>query len=145
MRGLHRYPQLAVDPDSDDEVLAEILFRGKSISGDGVVLVAKLPDGEIVSSPLGNTTNHVYYQENRRRKCFTSLKELLPHVYREDILLLRRRMNRYFRLNPEVNIGLDLWRDVNMLCQSLYSDDVEDFWHTQDDWIVKLYPKSSVH
>ncbi|GJZ36780.1 hypothetical protein Tco_0582971 [Tanacetum coccineum] len=30
----------------------------------------------------------------------------------------------------------------------LYSDDVEDFWRTQDDWIVsswKLYPKSSVH
>ncbi|GJZ67930.1 hypothetical protein Tco_0631170, partial [Tanacetum coccineum] len=53
-----------------------------------------------------------------------------------------------FRLNPEVNIGLDLWRDVNMLCQSLHSDDMEDFWCTQDDWIVsswKLYPKSSVH
>ncbi|GJY91024.1 hypothetical protein Tco_0506220, partial [Tanacetum coccineum] len=209
--------RVADDPDSDDEVLAEILFRGKSISGDGVVLVDKLPDDEIVdprvkvetvsdyasspprnrrkhlgvrsadclwdkpvedffssesesdddmetyipplpygefkdwemvSCPLGNTYYHVYSQENRRRKCFTFLKELLPHVYREDILLLRRRMNRYFRLNPEVNIGLDLWRDVNMLCQSLHSDDVEDFWHTQDDWIVsswKLYPKSSVH
>ncbi|GJW90923.1 putative ribonuclease H-like domain-containing protein [Tanacetum coccineum] len=35
-----------------------------------------------------------------------------------------------------------------MLCQSLHSDDVEDFWRTQDEWIVsswKLYPKSSVH
>ncbi|GKB21414.1 hypothetical protein Tco_0855337 [Tanacetum coccineum] len=55
---------------------------------------------------------------------------------------------KYFRLNPDVNIGLDLWRDVNMLCQSLHSDDVEDFWRTQDEWIVsswKLYPKSSVH
>ncbi|GJR53751.1 ribonuclease H-like domain-containing protein [Tanacetum coccineum] len=54
----------------------------------------------------------------------------------------------YFRLNPDVNIGLDLWRDVNMLCQSLHSDDVEEFWRTQDDWIVsswQLYPKSSVH
>ncbi|GJZ41434.1 hypothetical protein Tco_0588320, partial [Tanacetum coccineum] len=209
--------RVAADPDSDDEVLAEILFRGKSISADGIVLVDKLPDDEIVdprvkvetvsdyasspprnrrkhlgvrsddclwdkpvedffssesesdddmenyipplpygefkdwemvSCPLGNTYYHVYYQENRRRKCFTFLKELLPHVYREDILLLRRRMNRYFRLNPEVNIGLDLWRDVNMLCQSLHSDDVEDFWRTQDEWIVsswKLYPKSSVH
>ncbi|GKD60311.1 hypothetical protein Tco_1297820, partial [Tanacetum coccineum] len=79
---------------------------------------------------------------------FFYLKELLPHVYREDLLLLRRRMNRYFRLNPDVDVGLDLWRDVNLLCQSLHSDDVEDFWHTQDDWIVsswKLYPKSSVH
>ncbi|GJR21269.1 hypothetical protein Tco_0969796 [Tanacetum coccineum] len=41
-------------------------------------------------------------------------------------------MNRYFRLNPEVDVGLELWRDVNMLCQSLHSDDVEDFWRTQD-------------
>ncbi|GJV43824.1 hypothetical protein Tco_1428360 [Tanacetum coccineum] len=56
----------------------------------------------------------------------TYLKELLPHVYREDLLLLLRRMNRYFRLNPEVDVGLELWRDVNMLCQSLHPDDVED-------------------
>ncbi|GJT17453.1 hypothetical protein Tco_0876159 [Tanacetum coccineum] len=35
-----------------------------------------------------------------------------------------------------------------MMCQSLHSDDMDDFWRTQDDWIVsswKLYPKSSVH
>ncbi|GJT17449.1 hypothetical protein Tco_0876155 [Tanacetum coccineum] len=209
--------RVVADPDSDDEVLAEIIFRGKSISADGVVFVDKLPDDEIVdprvkvetvtesassplrsrrkhlgvrsddflwdkpvedffssesesdddmenyipplpyggfkdweivSCPLRNIYYHVYYQENRRRKCFTYLKELLPHVYREDLLLLRRRMNRYFRLNPDVDVGLDLWRDVNMLCQSLHSDDVEDFWRTQDEWIVsswKLYPKSSVH
>ncbi|GJV53231.1 hypothetical protein Tco_1448972 [Tanacetum coccineum] len=209
--------RVATDPDSDDEVLAEILFRGKYISGAGVVVVDKLPDDEIVdprvkdepvsdyasspprsrrkhrgvrsdaflwdkpvedffssesesdddmehyipplpygefqdwemvSCPPGDSYIHVYHQQNRRRKYFTYLKQLLPHVYREDILLLRRRMNRYFRLNPDVNIGLDLWRDVNMLCQSLHSDDVEDFWRTQDDWIVsswQLYPKSSVH
>ncbi|GKC44959.1 hypothetical protein Tco_1062681 [Tanacetum coccineum] len=105
-------------------------------------------DWEIVRCPLSTTYYHVYYQENRRQKSFFYLKQLLPHVYREDLLLLRRRMNRYFRLNPDVDVGLDLWRDVNLLCQSLHSDDVEDFWRTQDDWIVsswKLYPKSSVH
>ncbi|GKG65145.1 hypothetical protein Tco_0669564, partial [Tanacetum coccineum] len=36
------------DPDSDDKVLAEILFRGQSVSGHGVVVVDKLPDDEIV-------------------------------------------------------------------------------------------------
>ncbi|GJT38903.1 hypothetical protein Tco_0938768, partial [Tanacetum coccineum] len=105
-------------------------------------------DWEIVRCPLSTTYYHVYYQENRRQKSFFYLKQLLPHVYREDLLLLRRRMNRYFRLNPDVDVGLDLWRDVNLLCQSLHSDDVEDFWRTQDEWIVsswKLYPKSSVH
>ncbi|GKF57424.1 hypothetical protein Tco_0170961, partial [Tanacetum coccineum] len=40
--------RVVADPDSDDEVLAEIIFRGKSISGDGVMFVDKLPDDEIV-------------------------------------------------------------------------------------------------
>ncbi|GKF78676.1 hypothetical protein Tco_0234244, partial [Tanacetum coccineum] len=40
--------RVAADPDSDDEVLAEIIFRGTSISGHGVVLVDKLPDDEIL-------------------------------------------------------------------------------------------------
>ncbi|GJW15610.1 hypothetical protein Tco_0019743 [Tanacetum coccineum] len=188
--------RVAADPDSDDEVLAEILFRGQYISGAGVVVVDKLSDDEIVDPrvkvetipdsaaspprsrhkhcgvrsddslwdkpvedffssesesdddmenyipplpygafqdwemvicPLSNSYYHVYYQENRRQKSFFYLKQLLPHVYREDLLLLRRRMNRYFRLNPDVDVGLDLWRDVNLLCQSLHSDDVEDF------------------
>ncbi|GJW68669.1 hypothetical protein Tco_0123093 [Tanacetum coccineum] len=55
---------------------------------------------------------------------------------RLDLLLLRRRMNRYFRLNPDVDVGLDLWRNVNLLCLSLHSDEVEDFWRTQDEWIT---------
>ncbi|GJR74256.1 hypothetical protein Tco_0086621 [Tanacetum coccineum] len=178
--------RVAADPDSDDEVLAEILFRGQYISGAGVVVVDKLPDEEIVDPrvkvetvsdyasspprsrrkhrgvrsddflwdkpvedffssesesdddlehyipplpygafkdweivrcPLSTTYYHVYYQENRRQKSFFYLKQLLPHVYREDLLLLRR-------------------------CKE------STFWRTQDDWIVsswKLYPKSSVH
>ncbi|GJW41264.1 hypothetical protein Tco_0067109 [Tanacetum coccineum] len=205
--------RVAADPDSDDEVLAEILFRGQYISGAGVVVVDKLPDDEIVDPrvkvetisesasspprsrrkhrgvrsddslwdkpvedffssesesdddmenyippipygafkdweivrcPLSTTYYHVYYQENRRQKSFFYLKQLLPHVYREDLLLLRRRMNRYFRLNPDVDVGLDLWRDVNLLCQSLHSDDVEEFFGERQDGMVvsswKLIP-----
>ncbi|GKG48786.1 hypothetical protein Tco_0512933, partial [Tanacetum coccineum] len=40
----------------EDEVLAEIIFRGKSISGDGVVLVDKLPDDEIVDPRVKGET-----------------------------------------------------------------------------------------
>ncbi|GKF04965.1 hypothetical protein Tco_0035633, partial [Tanacetum coccineum] len=107
--------RVVADPDSDDEVIAEIIFRGKSISGDGVVVVDKLPDDEIVdpqvkvetvsesaSSPPRSRRKHLginllrtfsVLRGNRLRKYFTYLKELLPHVYREDLLLLRRRMN----------------------------------------------------
>nr|GFA80868.1 hypothetical protein [Tanacetum cinerariifolium] len=57
-------------------------------------------------------------------------------------------MNRHFRLNLDADDGLDLWRDVNMLCRSLHADDVEEFWRDKDDWIVSswtLYTKSIVH
>nr|GFD51279.1 hypothetical protein [Tanacetum cinerariifolium] len=38
----------AAEPDSDDEVVTEILFKGQSICGDRVVFVDTLPDDEIV-------------------------------------------------------------------------------------------------
>ncbi|GJZ11652.1 hypothetical protein Tco_0546411 [Tanacetum coccineum] len=187
--------RVVADPDSDDEVIAEIIFRGEPFlrcllffsyflsplisslhlgvrSDDSyritclrtfLVLRGELlmtwriifpPSSILVHLKIGRCElsagkqlYSVYYQENRRAKVTYYLKSR-DHVYREDLLLLRRRMNRYFRLNPEVDVGLELWRDVNMLCQSLHSDDVEDFWRTQDEWIVrswKLYPKSSVH
>ncbi|GJT93564.1 hypothetical protein Tco_1082409 [Tanacetum coccineum] len=131
----------------------EDFFSSESESDDDMEnYIPPLPYGEFKDWEIVSVRcNKLYFlllSGYRRRKYFTYLKELLPHVYREDLLLLHRRMNRYFRLNPEVDVGLELWRDVNMLCQSLHPDDVEDFWRTQDEWIMsswKLYPKSSVH
>ncbi|GJT84081.1 hypothetical protein Tco_1058423 [Tanacetum coccineum] len=183
--------RVAADPDSDDEVLAEIIFQCKSISGDGVVLVDKLPNDEIVdprvkvetvydyaSSPPRNRRKHLgvrsddclwdkpvedfFSSESESDDDMENYIPPLPYGEFKDwemvscppgnsyihVYYQQNRRRKYFRLNPDVNIGLDLWRDVNMLCQSLHSDDVEDFWRTQDEWIVsswKLYPKSSVH
>ncbi|GJT50729.1 hypothetical protein Tco_0976886 [Tanacetum coccineum] len=60
-------------------------------------------DGEF---PPGNVYIHIYYQQNRWRKYFTYLKQLLPHVYREDILLLRRRMNSDCEVYVALMFGL---------------------------------------
>ncbi|GKE50913.1 hypothetical protein Tco_1486069, partial [Tanacetum coccineum] len=170
--------RVAVDPNSDDEVLAEILFRGKYISGAGIVVVDKLPDDEIVDPrvKVENVDDEIVPPRSRRKHrgvrsddflwdkpvedFFSSESESdddmkhyippLPYGEFKDwemvscppgnnhIHVLHQRNRRYFRLNPEVDVGLDLWRDVNMLCQSLHSDDVEDFWRTQDEWI--FYP-----
>ncbi|GJW81664.1 hypothetical protein Tco_0145639 [Tanacetum coccineum] len=50
----------------------------------------------------------------------------------------------------EIDVGLDLWRDVNMLCcQSLIMHVVEEFWRTQDDWVGAswkiVFQELSVH
>ncbi|GJS32197.1 hypothetical protein Tco_0530579, partial [Tanacetum coccineum] len=110
---------VAADPDSDDEVLAEIIFRGKSISGDGVVLVDKLPDDEIVDQQVkAKPVEDFFSSESESDDDMENYIPSLPYGASKD------------------------WEI------SLHSDDVEDFWRTQDDWIVsswQLYPKSSVH
>ncbi|GKD23281.1 hypothetical protein Tco_1224984, partial [Tanacetum coccineum] len=153
--------RVAPDPDSDDEVLAEILFRGKSISADGVVLVDKLPADEIVDPRVKVETiteSAASPPRSRRKHLGVRSAEFLWDKPVEDFFSSESESDDdmanyipplpYFRLNPDEDVGLDLWRDVNLLCQSLHSDDVEDFWRTQDEWIVtswKLYPKSSIH
>ncbi|GKA09024.1 hypothetical protein Tco_0688355 [Tanacetum coccineum] len=166
--------RVAVDPDSDDEVLAEILFRGKYISGAGVVDVDKLPDDEIVDPrvkrlkpflasaafPLG-----LFRSESESRwgapgpggddghgnlyssSSYGHFKDWGDSALPGSPFFCVEGMNRYFA-NPDVDVGLRSLEDVNCVCQSLHSDDVEDFWRTQDEWIMsswQLYPKSSVH
>nr|GEW54519.1 reverse transcriptase domain-containing protein [Tanacetum cinerariifolium] len=181
--------RVAAEPDSDDEVVAEILFRDQSICGDRVVFVDTLPDDEIANprvkvKTVSESTSSLFLTRRKhlgeRGEAFLCDRPVedffnsnsdsgdddseysLPysefkdwevvrcppgnsyiHVYhRED----RRR--KHFRLNPDADDGLDLWRDVNMLCRSLHADDVEEFWRAQDDWIVSswmLYTKSTVH
>ncbi|GKC39884.1 hypothetical protein Tco_1052268 [Tanacetum coccineum] len=146
-RSRDRYVRVAADPDSDDEVLAEILFR----------VIETIPDS--AASPPRSRRKHRGVRSDdslwdKPVEDFFSSESESDDDMENYIPLFPMKISRlgdgdlYFRLNPDVDVGLDLWRDVNLLCQSLHSDDVEDFWRTQDDWIVsswKLYPKNSVH
>ncbi|GJU59188.1 hypothetical protein Tco_1236954 [Tanacetum coccineum] len=134
----------------DDEVLAEILFRVSMFLVLCSGLWNKLPDDEIVdprvkvepisestSSPPRSRSKHLGRSDTSLKSTATKLfylKELLLMSIREDLPLYVRRDNRYFRLNPDVDVGLDLWRDVNLLCQSLHSDDVKRIVATQMNW-----------
>ncbi|GJY64433.1 hypothetical protein Tco_0465893 [Tanacetum coccineum] len=105
--GLHEF-FLASDEDAP---IVEDFFSSESESDDDMeTYIPPIPygafkDWEIVRCPLSNTYYHVYYQENRRQQSFFYLKELLPHVYREDLLLLRRRMNR-----TQEDLGGSSWK-----------------------------------
>ncbi|GKA57570.1 hypothetical protein Tco_0756758 [Tanacetum coccineum] len=113
--------RVAADPDSDDEVLAEILFWGKYISGAGLSglwtnslmlrLLSTVKDKHFQIMPLLLPS---------RRKYFTYLKQLLPHVYREDILLLRRRMNSCYPKEFFQVLDLTNGKTVYMLVDKVY-------------------------
>ncbi|GKF44769.1 hypothetical protein Tco_0131321, partial [Tanacetum coccineum] len=62
--------RVAAEPDSDDEVLAEILFRGQYVSGVGVVVVDKLPDDEIVDQRVKDepVSDYATFPPRSRRK-----------------------------------------------------------------------------
>ncbi|GJU49925.1 hypothetical protein Tco_1219480 [Tanacetum coccineum] len=138
--------RVAADPDSDDEV--ETISESASSPPRSRRKHRRMrSDDSLWDKPVEDFFSFESESDDDWR--IYSPIHCLPLCLCEGyLLLLRRRMNWYFWLNPDVDVGLDLWRDVNLLCQSLHSDDVEDFWRTQDDWIVsswKLYPKSSVH
>ncbi|GJU92987.1 hypothetical protein Tco_1317743 [Tanacetum coccineum] len=141
--------RVAAEPDSDDEVLAEILFRGQSF-GAGVVVWTHSPMMRILYPPHPQAQRPVDDFLSSESESDDDIEEYIPPIPYgafKDWEIVRCPL-RTFGSNPDVDVGLDLWRDVNLLCQSLHSDDVEDFWRTQDEWVVsgwRLYPKSSVH
>ncbi|GKF14237.1 hypothetical protein Tco_0055699, partial [Tanacetum coccineum] len=118
-----------------------------SIYAAGVVLVDKLPDDEIVDPRVKVETVSDYASSpprNRRK-----------HLgVRSDDCLWDKPVEDFFSSESESDDDMENYipplpygefKDWEM---SLHSEDVEDFWHTQDEWIVcswKLYPKSSVH
>ncbi|GJR90992.1 hypothetical protein Tco_0215003 [Tanacetum coccineum] len=85
-------------------------------------------------------------KENRRRK-YLPTERVATHVYREDPFFCNDRINR-ISVNPEVNVGLDLWR-IEISCDSHFiTDDVERhlaYTRLMDSDVAgKMYPKSSV-
>ncbi|GJX83004.1 hypothetical protein Tco_0332485 [Tanacetum coccineum] len=136
--------RVAADPDSDDEVLAEIIFRGKSILGDGVVLVDKLPDDEIVDPRVKVKTVSDYASSPSRNH--------RKHLgVRSDDCLWDKPVEDFFSSESESDDDMENY--IPPLPYGEFKDwemvrCPPDFWRTQDDWIVsswKLYPKSSVH
>ncbi|GKA44959.1 hypothetical protein Tco_0737755, partial [Tanacetum coccineum] len=124
-----------------------ILFRGQYISGDGVVVVDMLADDEIVVPrvKVENCFDYASSPPRSRRK---------HRGVRSDDFLWDKPVEDFFSSESESDDDMANYipplpyggfKDWEI---SLHSDDVEDFWRTQDEWIVsswKLYPKSSVH
>ncbi|GKE56408.1 hypothetical protein Tco_1495593 [Tanacetum coccineum] len=140
--------------DSDDEVFAEIIFWGKSISGDGVVFVDKLPDVEIVDPRVKVETiseSAASPPRSRRKHLGVRSDEFLWDKPVEDFFSSESEsdddMENYI---PPLPYGaFKDWEIVSCpLSNNYYHVYYQENRRTQDEWVVsswQLYPKSSVH
>ena len=106
---------LISDSDSDSE------------AGDRVISFAPFRKWEVIQNLFGDGYFHVYHKKDGSSRTFTFLKELLPHVSREDLFLLYDRMRSHYSTHPGVLGGRNVYYDLSQLCHYFDNDRMSIF------------------
>nr|GEX63417.1 aminoacyl-tRNA synthetase, class 1a, anticodon-binding [Tanacetum cinerariifolium] len=122
---------------------ALIKFDSASDSDDDPLPYAPYAGWEMVPSLLGSTYD--YYDMEGHTKHFTSLRELLHMVEKNDLRKLLGAVNNIYQREEPDTFSLLLWGDLHVLFQSLDDEDAYDFWLNHDSWRIRswrLYPRA---
>nr|GEZ78333.1 hypothetical protein [Tanacetum cinerariifolium] len=101
---------------------------------------------EMVPTPLGSI--HAYYDMEEHTKHFTSLRELLHMVEKNDLRKLLGVVDNFYQRQEPDTFSLILWGDLCVLFQRLADEDAYAFWRNQESWRIHswhLYPRPHVH
>nr|GEZ25581.1 hypothetical protein [Tanacetum cinerariifolium] len=101
---------------------------------------------EMVPTPLGSI--HAYYDMEEHTKHFTSLRELLHMVEKNDLRKLLGAVDNFYQRQQPDTFSLILWGDLCVLFQTLADEDAYAFWRNQESWRIHswhLYPRPHVH
>nr|GEV46322.1 hypothetical protein [Tanacetum cinerariifolium] len=101
---------------------------------------------EMVPTPFGSI--HAYYDMEEHTKHFTSLRELLHMVEKNDLRKLLGDVDKFFQRQEPETFALILWGDLRVLFQSLADEDAHAFWRDQESWRIRswhLYPCAHVY
>nr|GEW15071.1 hypothetical protein [Tanacetum cinerariifolium] len=85
---------------------------------------------EMVPTPFGSI--HAYYDMEEHTKHFTSLRELLHMVEKNDLRKLLGDVDKFYQRQEPETFGLILWEDLRELFQSLADEDGHTFWRDQE-------------
>nr|GEW13074.1 hypothetical protein [Tanacetum cinerariifolium] len=130
--------------DIADDAL--IKFDSASDNDDDPLSYAPYAGWEMVPSLLGSI--HAYYDMEGHTKHFTSLRELLHMVEKNDLRRLLGAVDNLYQREEPDTFALLLWGDFHVLFQSLDDEDTHDFWCNQDGWRIRswhLYPRAQVY
>ncbi|GJV39123.1 anticodon-binding aminoacyl-tRNA synthetase, class 1a [Tanacetum coccineum] len=130
--------------DMDDQSL--IKFDSGSESEGELVTWAALAAWEVLSTPLGEI--NAMYRVDGVAKHFTTLREILHMVDRQDLMKLYGIVTKFYESHIATGVGLLLWGDLKVLIDSLKGGEGYSIWGSQQNWQVRswrLYTFSNVH
>ncbi|GJV81121.1 hypothetical protein Tco_1516991 [Tanacetum coccineum] len=81
-------------------------------------------------------------------KHFTTLREILHMVDRQDLMKLYGMVDKYYETHTATGVGLLLWGDLKVLFDSIEGGEGYSVWESQQHWQVRswrLYTFSNVH
>ncbi|GJY24536.1 hypothetical protein Tco_0398194 [Tanacetum coccineum] len=91
--------------------------RRKSLMADEApILWSAFAGWEVISTPLGEI--NALYMMDQSTKHFTTLREILHMVDRQDLLKLYGLVVKYYENHPVAGAGLVLWGDLQVLMDS---------------------------
>ncbi|GKD66694.1 hypothetical protein Tco_1308802, partial [Tanacetum coccineum] len=122
--------------------------RRKSLSRshEAPILWSALAGWEVISTPLGEI--NALYRSDQSTKHFTTLREILHMVDRQDLLKLYGMVVTYYENHLVAGAGLMLWGDLQVLMDSQEGGKGSFVWNHQSLWQIRswrLYTLSNVH
>ncbi|GKE77567.1 hypothetical protein Tco_1543687, partial [Tanacetum coccineum] len=134
-----------LDLDADDKTFIKVVSDEDS-KDKAPILWSAFAGWEVISTPLGEI--NALYMMDQSTKHFTTLREILHMVDRQDLLKLYGLVVKYYENHPIVGDGLVLWGDLQVLIDSQEDGKGSFIWKNQHLWQIRswrLYTLSNVH
>ncbi|GJW11187.1 hypothetical protein Tco_1577014 [Tanacetum coccineum] len=134
-----------LDLDADDKTFIKVVSDEDS-TDEAPILWSALAGWEVISTPLGEI--NALYRSDQSTKHFTTLREILHMVDRQDLLKLYGMVVKYYENHLVAGAGLMLWGDLQVLMDSQEGGKGSFVWNHQSLWQIRswrLYTLSNVH
>ncbi|GJV10413.1 hypothetical protein Tco_1351954 [Tanacetum coccineum] len=134
-----------LDLDADDKTFIKVVFDEDS-TDEAPILWSALAGWEVISTPLGEI--NALYRSDQSTKHFTTIREILHMVDRQDLLKLYGMVVTYYENHLIAGAGLMLWGDLQVLMDSQECGKGSFVWNHQSLWQIRswrLYTLSNVH
>ncbi|GJQ96133.1 ribonuclease H-like domain-containing protein [Tanacetum coccineum] len=134
-----------LDLEADDKTFIKVVSDEDS-EDEAPILWSAFAGWEVISTPLGEI--NALYMMDQTTKHFTTLREILHMVDRQDLLKLYGLVVKYYENHPVAGAGLVLWGDLQVLMDSQEGGTGSFVWNNQSHWQIRswrLYTLSNVH